>query len=370
MSISKFARLAFVVVLIAMVMQLGQTQTAQAATNSQVVSKQVRPAQQAAAVKFWTHEALANAQPFPMMVDASADVPASVEDSAVGSAGSSSAGMAAVGADSVAQKGYPADWAVQGEDSFSLTDEEAVGGSQIYTSYYANYYTFNWKIYPHVWVGRLSFSTTGGTSYCSGTSISGNVMVTAAHCLYDTTNNVWYSNWVFSPAYRNGTAPYGTFPASTCWVLSNWVNLTGGFSINGWTKYDVGVCKMGNNSLGQSLNAAVGWAGRQWNYGYDRSFHNMGYPWQDSNLAALPNAGKFLRLCTAESFTQTTDTMGMGCNFGPGISGGPWMISYAPGFAQGYVNSVNSGLYVGVKNLYGLRFTSSNIVPLCNAAVC
>jgi len=366
MSISKFARIAFVVVLIAMLMQLGQTQTAQAATNSVVVSKQVSAAQQAAALKFWTHDAIAKAKPLPMLVATSAEVPAVVQDSAIGSAGSSPAGMAAAGADAVAQKGYAADWAAQSGDTFSLSDDMAMGGTQIFTSYYANYYTFNWKIYPHVWVGRLS----SNAGYCSGTAISGNVMVTAAHCLYDTTNNIWYNNWVFTPAYRNGSAPYGSFPAQTCWVLSAWVNLSGGYSISGWTKYDVGVCKMGNNSLGQTLNGTVGWAGRQWNYGYDRSYHNLGYPWQNTSLVNLANAGQYLRLCTAESASYTTDTLRMGCGFGPGISGGPWLIGYAPGFVQGYVNSVNSGLFVGQMNLYGIRFTDQNIVPLCTAVGC
>jgi hypothetical protein len=96
----------------------------------------------------------------------------------------------------------------------------------------------------------------------------------------------------------------------------------------------------------------------------------MGYPWQNTSLGALGYPGKYLRLCTAESFTYTTDTMGMGCNFGPGISGGPWMIGYAPGFVQGAVNSVNSGLFVGQNNLYGIRFTDNNIVLVCNAQGC
>ena len=91
----------------------------------------------------------------------------------------------------------------------------------------------------------------------------------------------------------------------------------------------------------------------------------MGYPFKDTSNNYLPNAGKYMRICTAESRQQTTDTLGMGCDFGGGISGGPWMVGYAPNVVSGQVNSVNSGLYVGQQNLYGIRFTSSNIVPLC-----
>lgn len=63
--------------------------------------------------------------------------------------------------------------------------------------------------------------------------------------------------------------------------------------------------------------------------------------------------------------------MGGGCNWGPGISGGPWLVSYDP-FDQttSYVDSVNSGLFVGGQNGYGARFNSNNIVPLCSSAGC
>ena len=133
-------------------------------------------------------------------------------------------------------------------------------------------------VYPHRWVGRVTFTTPSGTSFCSGTSISNNIMLTAAHCIYDSTNNQFYSNWALSPAYRNGSAPYGTFAATRCWVLTAWVNLTGSFAINTWSRHDVGVCNMGNNSSGTTLNNAVGWMGRQWNYPYIRHFHTLGTP--------------------------------------------------------------------------------------------
>ncbi|MGC1377187.1 MAG: hypothetical protein WA821_13230 [Anaerolineales bacterium] len=334
-----------------------------------VVSKVVSAADQKAAAVFWTRSQIASTKALSMPVDLS---PARVDSSAVipdplgGLITSTKAGAAAANANAVAQKAFPADW----QAAAATPADVPAGTSQTYTSYYVNAWAPAQTIYPHVWVGRLSFSTTGGTSYCSATAISGNNFVTAAHCVYDTTNNVWYSNWAFSPAYRAGSTPYGTFVATACTVLTAWVNLSGGFSINGWTKYDVAVCTVGTNDSGQTLNTAVGWAGRQWNYGYIRNFFDLGYPWQNTSLGAIPNAGAYLRTCTGESFTQTTDTLGIGCNWGPGISGGPWMIGYAPNTVSGAVNSVNSGLFIGTQNLYGIRFTSSNIVPVCTARGC
>jgi len=345
-----------------------------------VVSKSVSAAQQKTTAAFWTRTQIASAKALSLPVDnnpAKVDASALIPDTFSGLGSSAKPSAAAANASAVARKAFPTDWqadtataaAAAVADADSPADITA-GTSQVFTSYYVNVWKAAQKIYPHRWIGRLSFKTSGGTSYCSATAISGNNFVTAAHCVYDTTNNVWYSNWAFTPAYRNGSAPFGTFVATACSILTAWVNLTGSFSINGWTKYDVAVCTVGKNAASQTLNQAVGAAGRQWNYGYVRNVFNLGYPWRDFNNTLLTNAGLYLRTCTAETFTQTTDTLGMGCNWGPGISGGPWLVGYAPNAITGYVNSVNSGLYIGTANLYGIRFTSNNIVPLCTARAC
>lgn len=347
------------------------------AASQQVVTKVISPAEQKAALAFWTRKAIAEAKPLEMKSQPGtaavvSEEAALSEAKATGPAGYAPAGAPAADANRVAQAAYPSDWAALQEELRQTTAaaDLPAGTSQVYTSYVANQAGVMQLIYPHVWVGRLSFTTPNGTSYCSGTSISGNVMLTAAHCLYDSTNNRWYSNWVLTPAYRAGSAPYGTFAARQCWVLTAWVNLTGSYAINTWARHDVGVCKMGPNSAGRTLNSAVGWMGRQWNAPYVRHFHDLGYPFRDYNNNLLPNAGLYLRACVAESFTQTTETRGLGCNYGGGISGGPWVINYAPGVVSGYADGVNSGLFIGSQNLYGARFNSNNIVPLCTAAVC
>lgn len=337
-----------------------------------VETKVISDVEQKATLSFWTHEAIAMAQPMPMPSEAGPveiDTAALSKQNSIGDPGFVASALAAPDADATAQIAYPLDW--KGLDETSIFESLAPEGtSQIYTSYTVNQASALQTMYPHKWVGRISFSTSSGTSYCSGTSINGNVMLTAAHCLYDSTNNVWYSNWAFTPAYRNGSAPYGTFPATQCWVLTTWVNLSGNYSINTWAQHDVGVCKMGTNSSGQTLNYTVGWMGRSWNASYTRHFHDLGYPFKDYNNVYLPDAGLYLRTCVAESFQQTTETRGMGCNYGGGISGGPWVVSYAPNVVSGYADGVNSGLFIGTQNMYGARFNSNNIVPLCSAAGC
>lgn len=359
---------------------------APAAPDGLVVSRVISQAEQDAALAFWTRKAIASAQPMELPVQygpAAVDVSALSLAEAFSPPGSVAAGASDPNSELVAQSAYSLDWLALEESlgeiaapdgAVGVEDVAAAdaptGTGQVYTSYRVNTISALQKLYPHKWIGRLSFSTPDGTSYCSATSISGNVMLTAAHCLYESTGNDWYSNWVFTPAYRNGNAPYGTFAASQCWVLTAWVNLSGGFSINGWTRHDVGVCKMGKNSAGQTLNSAVGWMGRQWNASYTKHVHNLGYPFRNYNNDLITDAGKYLVTCVAETWQQTTETRGMGCNWGGGISGGPWMVNYAPNVVSGNATGVNSGIYIGTQNIYSARFNSNNIVPLCNAAGC
>ncbi|MCF7984687.1 MAG: trypsin-like serine protease [Thiohalocapsa sp.] len=289
------------------------------------------------------------------------------------------------------QDAYPDQWEKLGEDMGALyipgdeltevllgdpllgdvlTDTLA-GTKNIYTAYDVNVKTALWKLYPHRWQGKFTFTTPNGNSSCSATAISNNHIVTAAHCVYDTpSRNRWYTNKAFHPAYRNGATPYGTFATTGCTVLNAWVNLSGGYSINSWARHDVAVCNVGKNSAGKTLNQAVGWAGRSWNYGYNQLHFNAGYPARDYRDVLLSSPAQYLRSCTAESFKQTTDTVGMGCLYGRGISGGSWLRDYKANYISGSVNSVNSGLYIGQSNLYGPRFNSNNIVTLCNSQGC
>ena len=73
----------------------------------------------------------------------------------------------------------------------------------------------------------------------------------------------------------------------------------------------------------------------------------------------------------------------MGCNWGPGASGGPWIDNttlaypttygtngYAPGLNTGYVTGVNSSIYYGTQNIYAPRFTTANFRAICNVRGC
>jgi V8-like Glu-specific endopeptidase len=307
-------------------------------------------------------------------LDATAAIPA-------GPAGFASAGAPAANADRLARNDYPREWAeadatarAQLRELPAWVDSPAAadGTSQTFTSYIINQQAAVQKNFPHRVAGKLTFNTPTGASSCSASVISGNnVIVTAAHCIYDTpSRNQFYTNFVFTPAYRDGNAPYGTFPAQGCWVLNSWVALSGAYAINTWADDDVAVCKMAKNSAGRTLSSQTGWFGRGWNLGYVQHFHTLGYPVNSTANTPLPNGGKFLRSCQSESFQHANNVVGTGCDLGPGHSGGAFIVNYKLNEVSGQARSVYSGYFVGSNNAYGARFTSSNIVPLCTTAGC
>jgi V8-like Glu-specific endopeptidase len=333
------------------------------------------------AVAFWTKDRIKNTPAFQMPVDYGPNV----VDAAVAGLAEEvldpiiiPGGAADADADEVAKEAYRRDWQ-ELEDELALeqtmdTDvDEEVGTPRIYTYWDYNSMSPMNTWYPHRRVGRLSFSTPTGTGYCSATVIKNNYIVTAAHCVYDTAANRFYTNWVFIPAYKNGSAPYGTFSWTSATVLNTWINLSGSYSINNWARYDVAIIKLGNNSAGRTVNSMVGYMGYGINWGYNNLWFNSGYPWRNFQLNTISYPGAYQRACIDEGFQQATNVVGGGCIWGSGISGGSWLVSYRPNIststyntAPNNIGSVNSGLFVGVDNLYGGIFRSDNIGLLCS----
>lgn len=215
--------------------------------------------------------------------------------------------------------------------------------------------------YPEVTVGKLFVN--GG--FCSASVVSGNnVIVTAAHCCYDRGNRRFIGGWVFAPGYNNGNAPYGTFNWSSATVLNSWIN-------NGDVASDVCTIKLAPDAANRGVTFYTGWLGRSWNFPSDQSHHALGYP---ANLGG----GNTLELCTSESFSPNAACGGngilnTGCSMTFGSSGGPWVRSYR---GNNWVNSVVHGYdsqsCTGTfgQTFNGARFTSGNIVTVCNAAGC
>ncbi|MBB1087590.1 trypsin-like peptidase domain-containing protein [Lysobacter sp. SG-8] len=253
------------------------------------------------------------------------------------------------------------------KDDVRMQDDDRMGtfdGAHYgYARFPGNYYTSRWKIAPWNKIGKLYFTKPdGGGSYCSASVASGNsILITAAHCVY-TRGQGFNSNFVFVPADRYGVAPYGKFGWRQATVLSDWINV-------GSRKSDVAVIRLaGEQSTGKPVTDYVGWLGRSWNHGYEQYTYSIGYASNFSTQYTTVCAGT-----TYQSGNEGTDVLVQGCDMTYGSSGGPWLRNFTHNSHGGnHVNAVVSGPHIGDfgDSYVGPRFSSYNIVPLCNAIGC
>jgi V8-like Glu-specific endopeptidase len=322
-------------------------------------------------LQMWTAEARATAQPLPwreaspgeLTVNQMQDVQTEGVETA-GRPGLVPGSPPDAQAEAAARTQFPEAWAdLELEEELELevvdSDEGAdpFGAAGVFTRYKGNQYHFQWKNYPYNAVGKLYIDNVG---YCTASVINPSLIVTAAHCVFDTDLNLWYTGWTFVPAERKNAPYYGTFRWASATVLTNWIDAP---DYGSGRRYDVALISLNNNTAGFPVEYYTGTLGYSWDWGYIQHHHSFGYA---SNLTT-----KFTSICASESFQESTDLLGTGCDMTYGSSGGPWMRKFWPRRvgAYNYVNSVVSGGQSSTccTTFYGARFSSNNIVILCSA---
>lgn len=193
--------------------------------------------------------------------------------------------------------------------------------------------------YPERTHGRIFFTLGGQNSSCSGTIVTSrlrNLVLTAGHCVVEPGGEgvepVWSSNVIFVPAYRNGAAPYGSYPATTLrapvrWAREPMINL------------DIGAMNLVPGPGGAQIQDLLGSRGASFNRPLpsyrNKAVQIFGYPGEpaafyDAERQVLCNS-RFLGL------ERGTGSLVAGpCNQKQGSSGGGWVIG------GGLVNSVVS----------------------------
>ena len=84
--------------------------------------------------------------------------------------------------------------------------------------------------YPYSTIGKLFFTIPGqGDFYCSGAVLRRRLVLTAGNCIHSGRNGQsgFFQNFEFVPAYRDSTAPYGTWAGSFVYVTSTWATSNG-----------------------------------------------------------------------------------------------------------------------------------------------
>jgi V8-like Glu-specific endopeptidase len=184
-------------------------------------------------------------------------------------------------------------------------------------------------------VGTLFFTTGTQAHFCTASvvdSITLNIVLTAAHCVYGTEPA---TNVEYVPEYHAGHEPYGAWPVQTITVAPGWqqdLNPTLDFAF-------LTVTPPSGGHLPVQLVTGGLWLGI--NPGYDNPIEVIGY----NNTQNVP-----IR-CATKSFAyqsgQTT-YLKFFCNaFWDGTSGGPWIVNYNAGNGTGMVIGVIGGYEQG-----------------------
>jgi hypothetical protein len=192
----------------------------------------------------------------------------------------------------------------------------------------------------------------------------GDVVLTAGHCAIDPeTGTKTNSEMIFIPGYRNGTAPYGVWPAEFFTTTETWKNTAkAGSRPNEGA--DVAFIGLSDNSEGESIEKVVGSLGIGFDQVCDQTYTQFGYP------AEAPYGGELLYSHTAAyagadstgSFSPVP--LKIASDFTRGASGGPWAVGVGTGAptvlsltAYGYENQPGYlyGPYFGeaAKKAYG-----------------
>ncbi len=194
--------------------------------------------------------------------------------------------------------------------------------------------------------GRVFFTFGDRTASCSGdsiTSANGSTVITAGHCVKY--QGAWHTNWIFVPAYSNGSAPYGQWSATKTFATDQW-------AASEDMNMDVGLAVVAPLN-GQKLSQVVGAQGVLFNGGYNKKMYSFGFP------AAAPYDGTKLIYCsgnTGKDFLLTKDHS-LACNMTGGSSGGPWFQDFNESTGLGTQVSVNSFGYNFLPNrMFGPYF--------------
>eukprot|EP00798_Chlamydomonas_sp_ICE-L_P026397 gene26397-17491_t len=137
--------------------------------------------------------------------------------------------------------------------------------------------------YPYSSVGRLDLTGRTGNLVCTGTLIAPDVVLTAAHCVYNLQERQWVQNVTFSPGRKqlvNKSGgpplvedPWGSIPWKSATILDAYkTSASSDFNQFDW---DVAVVR-----LASSPGMFTGWMGvtSQCTPGQDYLLRSLGYP--------------------------------------------------------------------------------------------
>jgi V8-like Glu-specific endopeptidase len=183
-------------------------------------------------------------------------------------------------------------------------------------------------------VGKLFVDFPAATEECTAAVVDApnrSTILTAGHCLTSLANGSAASAR-FYPGFHDGVGPFGKWTQFQALPAPQWVGTTN-------HRYDYGFIVLGRNTAGAAIQDAVGALPIAFNQARAQTYRDLGIPGDPEPKYD----GEHLWACdSGYAGDLTTDAgpgplqMQIGCDFGHGSSGGPWLDP------QGAIASVNS----------------------------
>jgi V8-like Glu-specific endopeptidase len=226
---------------------------------------------------------------------------------------------------------------------------------------------------PYARTGKLFFTDADLNYSCSASIVRRRVVVTAAHCIYNTTANRFHSNFLFAPAYNANlaTQPYGVWDWETVWAPNGWINGSETFP----NQYDFGFIETRDFDT-TVIGEYLGFFGWITNKVAGNSITQLGY---SSNL----DSGRRMIQNSSEARAASGGFAGViGTGLHKGSSGGPWVQNFgrvAPGqviVGGGSTNQITAVTSYGPKNnispqyYSGATIFNSTFSSILNNTVC
>lgn len=185
--------------------------------------------------------------------------------------------------------------------------------------------------------GTANGSINGQGHYCTGSVVNspkGDIVVTAAHCVYDSSGV--YTDIAFVPGYHDGQDPYGVWIPSAVVVAPQWATSSD-------PDYDVAFLVVHEAGSSARIQDVVGGDQLALNAGYSGLTQVIGYPESTDKPITCTND-------TAEFSDPSLNTpqMQFSCaNFPGGTSGGPFLQNVDANTGLGTIVGVVGGYEAG-----------------------
>jgi V8-like Glu-specific endopeptidase len=188
------------------------------------------------------------------------------------------------------------------------------------------------RAYPYITVGKLFFTIGRDPYVCSASVIQHRIVATAGHCVHSGTAAGFHNNWVFVPAFRDGTAPLLAWNWRAAIVTGTWASGGGGVP----NAADYAMIEFGDQRVGGrtfALGDVTGWLGWQTLSLAANHTSKLGYPCNLDSCQKMQDV-------TSNAFRRTApNNVEYGSDATGGSSGGPWVQNFQVPQAGGGLGS-------------------------------